>query len=1005
MAPKKPKKSKDNIHSNNQAVAVNQGLNPTKMEGSYITLVIMALALMMPLFFRGSFFPREQHLSQLALMVLFMGWMFRETLQGGRLTLSRDPWPLILGLLVIAYILPVVTFQWASLDQAIGMVIWHIALLFMYWLVRENITEKGLAPYLMDLWIVAGLIVATVGLWSLAGYGDITDAVLGRNRIASYFQYPNTLAAFLMGLFFVANGRMLSADTLKKKALYAGAGWWMMLIFILTYSRAAWLIFPIMAAGYWVLMPREDKLPLLFYDTITAVTLLLALQPIVRLTPGPEETEPRMLLTALAGLLVAVVLFALVQKVADLLKGRFEKVAYGAFALAAVAGIGFMVMAYNVTEPLHFENTGEEPRTQSIQRTVEGVYPGDYQLNLELDAQGGEEGQWPWLVRVDAVDEAGTRSRIFQHAAEPEETGSFSFDFQVPEETAGLMVFFQNRFPETAVTFSEASITAMESDWVYDIPLFYKYIPEALVARFESIDIEERSASTRVAYYRDGMEMFKSHPVGMGGGAWEQAYRQFQSEPYTSRQTHNYYLQVLVEAGVVGILTILAFLGLLLLGLYQTFRWGNKLGVSLYIGLLAALGHSALDFNFGYFSFALFIWSLVALLPPLEEMKGLDAVMNKVKPRQAPALLMLLLVLPVLFVTGLRYSAMGQGATASAAASQGDIEATYHFLDSAIGRNPFHPLYRSDMVQLLTAVAQQGGQAELLQDAQQHLNSGFRYAPHHDSLMRQGISLYAFLGDTDQVLDFAEERADKMPLFIQMYESNIEMLNGYAKSWLRDETATERKDEAQRILAFNMTHLDRFLTANEMAERPMNVTGTLRTNLNETQALLYAMEENVDSQQLSDGFIFASFPTLEYQLGTERMWRLWNRDEGKLTSTLTAEGLVAVNEGTDLGIIYTPNLPLEPNTTYQVLVSFHEMSLQEPLRMHVIATDSEEHRVQVTHVHDADTDDLTATFSFTTSGDIDPEKDQYFRFDHPGNDAGSFTIKGMSIIQVSSVEN
>lgn len=109
--------------------------------------------------------------------------------------------------------------------------------------------------------------------------------------------------------------------------------------------------------------------------------------------------------------------------------------------LAAVAGIGFMVMAYNVTEPLHFENTGEEPRTQSIQRTVEGVYPGDYQLNLELEAQGGEEGQWPWLVRVDAVDEAGTRTRIFQHAAQPEETGSFTFDFQVPEETAGLMVF------------------------------------------------------------------------------------------------------------------------------------------------------------------------------------------------------------------------------------------------------------------------------------------------------------------------------------------------------------------------------------------------------------------------------------------------------------------------------------------------------------------------------------------------------------------------------------
>ena len=960
---------------------------------SYFFMALIAAILVIPLFFQGAFFQRQILMTQLAIMVTFGLWMFQDTFRSHKLQPFNDLWSLLLLSFVTVYTIPLIFFQWASLDQGIGMILWYLTLFFLYWLVRNFITEQNNQVFLLDTLILAGTAMALVGFLNLSGYMDLTDAVMG-NRIAGTFQYPNTLAAFLMTLYFIACGRLLESTHKAKTAFYAASGWFMLLVFILTYSRAAWLLFPVMAVIYFILIPRDNKLLLLLYYTITAITTLVVLQPVIAATTNLEEGSPLPLILAFAAMGIATGAYLLLQTIHHKLKKGFEKPVYIAFAILAALGIGFLLLAYNTTIPQEFENTGDSPRTQQIRRNLEGVYPGEYQLTLDVESVGGDEEQWPWQLVVDALLEDGSTGRVLVVTAEPDLSGTFTYDLETPEGTEGLLLTFQNRFPDTRVTFQQVQVASEDGEWTEDIPLAYRYIPEGLVTRFQAIDLEEGSASTRVAYYRDATTMFSQRPVmGAGGGAWEHLYQRYQSEPYSSRQAHNFFLQTLVETGALGMLVMLALLGGILTGLYKAFSEKNLYLTSLYMAILSLLAHSALDFNFSYFTIAMLLFALLALLPPRET--GWKKL-QKLKEVKIPAVLMLAFIIPILVITGLRYSALSQGNAARYAASHGEVEAAYYLYDSAIGRNPFHTQHRFGMANMLIELAFDGGQSELLHEADQHLERGLVYTPGENNLLRQKLSIYAARGDTEGFLKHSDQLIQYRPLSRNTYEFVAGTANAYARTWIDDEDT----EEAEKIFSWNLGLIQRKNQTNETAKVPAAFTGNFKTEMQTARAFHEFYQHDGNLLALRQGLLYASFPDLLYEMGDTSAWRAWGREDAEIATELTSGGLLTTNSGTDLGIAYTPNLDMEPNTEYSVWVDFAEISLEDLLRIHVIATDTEDNRTQHSHTHDVTEEGLQATFTFTTTEEIEPGS-QYIRFDHPGNDEGSFIIKGIVVHQVT----
>lgn len=136
-------------------------------------------------------------------------------------------------------------------------------------------------------------------------------------------------------------------------------------------------------------------------------------------------------------------------------------------------------------------------------------------------------------------------------------------------------------------------------------PAFIEKLPDTLEKRVEDINIETQSVQERGVFYKDASELIKdSFLFGHGGGAWEELYNSYKSYPYVSTQAHNFYFQLAVESGIVGLILLISLLLLILISIIKNRKnlAEDEYSRILSLGLTAffLLVHSLIDFNMSY---------------------------------------------------------------------------------------------------------------------------------------------------------------------------------------------------------------------------------------------------------------------------------------------------------------------------------------------------------------------------------------------------------------------
>lgn len=113
--------------------------------------------------------------------------------------------------------------------------------------------------------VLSGIGAALTGLLAGAGIIEYEAAVVG-GRIYGSFQYPNSLAAYSMFVFFVLCHSWLEAEEFKKtwaqwlgRIIFAVSTFMILLVIVLSYSRATWIIFALAVVLYFIFLPREVK--------------------------------------------------------------------------------------------------------------------------------------------------------------------------------------------------------------------------------------------------------------------------------------------------------------------------------------------------------------------------------------------------------------------------------------------------------------------------------------------------------------------------------------------------------------------------------------------------------------------------------------------------------------------------------------------------------------------------------------------------------------------------
>ena len=226
------------------------------------------------------------------------------------------------------------------------------------------------------------------------------------------------------------------------------------------------------------------------------------------------------------------------------LSGRQKAVFAVLFGAVLCAGV-YLVAAMRVTGSYTFG----PPLNRSVQLDA-----GEHVVRFETN------GEFYAHVYAQSALElvAGMTDEIYDDIAVEEIT------FTLPEDNETVNFLF---YAAEGVTLQRVVI-----DGQMELPLRYRLLPGFAANRLQNLAGSSSPALRRI-YRQDALKLAAGSPmIGNGVGSFETGVMAVQSVPYETKYVHNFYLQVLLEDGVIGFALFIGALVAMLLVLWKKRR-------------------------------------------------------------------------------------------------------------------------------------------------------------------------------------------------------------------------------------------------------------------------------------------------------------------------------------------------------------------------------------------------------------------------------------------------
>ncbi|MCZ8512540.1 O-antigen ligase family protein [Paenibacillus filicis] len=311
---------------------------------------------------------------------------------------------------------------------------------------------------------------------------------------------------------------------------------------------------------------------------------------------------------------------------------------------------------------------------------------------------------------------------------------------------------------------------------------FTKLLPDNIRTRVENINFQQHSVLERGTFYKDGMKLFADYPVfGAGGGAWAALYEKYQNNPYVSRQAHNFFLQYLVEVGLVGFIVFLLLLAAVFYIYIRNYLKQDETTRDkrfiFYILVISLLVHSMIDFDLSYVYLGVLLFLSLGVLISKDEFEIKGAWIEKlVKVKWAYPSLLLVLSLVCFFnaVSALTANSLYANAVAAAQINK-NITEIFTPLDKALNQHPNHPDYAGFKIDILMQAYRQTKDDSWYNQAMALMNQTMAKEPHNRTLLEKQIGAYTEKGDIPKALELVNNNIPNYPWDITLYEKNISM--------------------------------------------------------------------------------------------------------------------------------------------------------------------------------------------------------------------------------------
>ncbi|WP_339305834.1 O-antigen ligase family protein [Paenibacillus sp. FSL L8-0435] len=305
-------------------------------------------------------------------------------------------------------------------------------------------------------------------------------------------------------------------------------------------------------------------------------------------------------------------------------------------------------------------------------------------------------------------------------------------------------------------------------------------LPDSISTRLENINFQQHSVLERITFYKDAAKVIADYPlIGAGGGAWTALYEKYQNNPYVSAQAHNFFMQYLVEVGIIGFIIFMSFI---LYIFYQYVRSYLRRDESereshfvFFILSMTILVLSLLDFNMSYVFIGMLVFigfggMAAAIEPrPVQRFKVSPSTSRGIYITIAGLSIILLLIVSVRFLQANQYAELAK----EVAQSSQDFQEIKAPLEKDLSIRTTH----IDSLLTLSSLYQQGYEQtkddQFYNTSLEILQRGNAAEPYNKSIVTQMIHLYDLRADYDAAYALQKEYAANYIWNMEWYEQLI----------------------------------------------------------------------------------------------------------------------------------------------------------------------------------------------------------------------------------------
>ncbi|CAH1194541.1 hypothetical protein PAECIP111892_01705 [Paenibacillus auburnensis] len=361
-------------------------------------------------------------------------------------------------------------------------------------------------------------------------------------------------------------------------------------------------------------------------------------------------------------------------------------------------------------------------------------------------------------------------------------------------------------------------------------------LPANIETRLENINFKQHSVLERMTFYRDAFKVAKDYPVlGAGGGGWAALYEKYQNNPYVSRQAHNFFLQYLIEVGILG---FIVFMGFILYVFYKYIRGYIRQtgtndfenGFFYFIIALSILLHSILDFNLSYVFMGMLVFIGLAGMTAAMEPKPLEGKWKSAGLRYGYLGVTTVAALAILIVSISNITSTNDLADAKAIAqyskSYEEIKAP---LVRALKNRPAHPETIMMLASLDYQVYKQTKDEQYADEFFSLLQRALKEEPYNKQLLKLQTVLYDVLDKHEEAYAVYLDNQDKYIWDIEWYEQLITRASRLGIQAYLQQNETKKQEYFYTSLAAYQHVVDgieylQTLPSGQLQGRPFSVT-------------------------------------------------------------------------------------------------------------------------------------------------------------------------------------